>query len=47
VQQSSFLPGPGMQEDAQDFPNTKYNLMDSTDGKQDPNANLKIWKTTY
>jgi hypothetical protein len=41
-----FLPGPGMHEDAQDFP-TKYNQMDSSDGSQDPNAKLKIWGATY
>lgn len=42
-----FFPS-GMSEDAQDRPyNTKYNLMDSTDGKQDPNANLKVWGATY
>lgn len=43
-----FFPGGGMSEDAQDRPyNTKYNLMDSTDGKQDPNANVKVWGATY
>lgn len=42
-----FLPGPGMSEDAQDYPNIKYNLMDSSDGKQDPNAQVKIWGATY
>jgi len=31
----------GMSEDAQDYP-TKYNLMDSPDGSQDPNINAKI-----
>lgn len=42
-----FFPGPGMSEDAQDFPNTKYNMMDSTDGSQDPSANIKVWGATY
>lgn len=43
---SGFFPRPGMHEDAQDFP-TKYNQMDSCDGGQDPNAKVKIWRTTY
>ena len=38
---------PGMSEDAQDFPNTKYNLMDSSDGQNDPTTNIKIWSTKY
>jgi hypothetical protein len=42
-----FNPGPGMQEDSQDRNNTKYNMMDSPDGRRDPNANVKIWGTTY
>jgi len=42
-----FLPGPGMDSDSQDRNNTKYNLMDSSDGKQDPSANVKVWGVTY
>ena len=42
-----FSPGPGMSEDAQDRNNTKYNLMDSTDGQNDPNAHIDIWKTKF
>lgn len=43
-----FFPGSGMSEDAQDRPyNTKYNLMDSSDGKQDPTGNVKVWGATY
>lgn len=42
-----FFPNPGMHEDAQDRTNTKYNLMDSTDGKQDPNAQIRMWGATY
>lgn len=43
-----FFPKPGMSGDAQDRPyNTKYNLMDSPDGRQDPNGNLKVWGATY
>ena len=43
-----FFPGAGMSEDAQDRQsNTKYNLMDSSDGKQDPTANIKVWGATY
>lgn len=42
-----FFPRAGMQEDAQDFPNTKYNMMDSSDGSEDPNANIKVWKAVY
>jgi len=41
-----FTVGPGMQEDAQDM-NSKYNLMDSSDGKQDPNINSVFWKTKF
>lgn len=37
----------GMSEDSQDQYNTKYNLMDSPDGRQDPNGRIKIWGTTY
>jgi hypothetical protein len=42
-----FNPGPGMQEDSQDRYNTKYNMMDSLDGRRDPNANVKAWGATY
>lgn len=42
-----FFPTPGMQEDAQDRINTKYNLLDSSDGSKDPNANIKVWGATY
>lgn len=42
-----FYPKPGMNEDAQDRNNTKYNLMDSSDGRQDPTANIKFWGATY
>jgi hypothetical protein len=42
-----FNPGPGMQEDAQDRNNAKYNMMDSPDGRRDPNANVKLWGATY
>jgi hypothetical protein len=36
-----------MSEDSQDRTNTKYNLMDSPDGRKDPNANIKVWGATY
>lgn len=42
-----FFPNPGMSEDAQDRTNTKYNLMDSSDGRRDPNGDLKVWGATY
>lgn len=42
-----FFPAPGMDEDSQDRHNTKYNMMDSPDGSQDPNAHVKIWGTKY
>jgi len=42
-----FFPKPGMNEDAQDRPSTKYNLMDSPDGMKDPNARIKMWGATY
>ena len=42
-----FYPKPGMNEDAQDRTNTKYNLMDSSDGSKDPTANIKVWGATY
>jgi hypothetical protein len=37
----------GMSEDSQDQHNTKYNLMDSPDGRQDPNGRIKIWGAVY
>lgn len=46
-QRYGFFPTPGMSEDAQDRTNTKYNLMDSPDGSQDPTANVKVWGATY
>lgn len=36
----------GMAEDAQDYP-TKYNMMDSPDGRQNPNAQVNIFGVTY
>ena len=44
-----FLPGPGMTEDSQDTyrTNTKYNLMDSPDGRRDPNGRINVWGCTY
>ena len=36
----------GMSEDAQDYP-TKYNTMDSPDGRRNPNAQLRIFGATY
>jgi len=36
----------GMNEDAQDYP-TKYNLMDSPDGRQNPNSKARIFGVTY
>jgi hypothetical protein len=42
-----FFPGAGMDEDSQDRHNTKYNLMDSPDGRQDPNANVRVWGAVY
>lgn len=40
--------GPGMSGDAQDrYYNTKYNMMDSSDGSQDPTANIKLWGVKY
>jgi hypothetical protein len=42
-----FFPKPGMAEDSQDRNNTKYNLMDSPDGRKDPNAKIKVWGATY
>ena len=35
----------GMDEDAQSFYNTKYNMMDN--GQDDPNANIKVFNTKF
>jgi PBP1b-binding outer membrane lipoprotein LpoB len=35
-----------MSEDAQDYP-TKYNTMDSPDGRKNPNAQVNIFGATY
>jgi len=35
----------GMDEDAQSFYNTKYNMMDN--GQDDPNASIKVFNTKY
>jgi len=35
-----------MCEDAQDYP-TKYNMMDSPDGRRNPNAQINIFGATY
>ena len=37
----------GMDEDAQSFYNTKYNMMDSPDGRRNPNAQINIFGATY
>lgn len=42
-----FYPSPGMSEDAQDRYDTKYNIMDSSDGSKDPNAKVKVWGAVY
>lgn len=42
-----FFPNPGMSEDAQDFYNSKYNLLDSSDGSDDPNASYKIYNKKF
>ena len=36
----------GMREDSQDY-NTKYNMMDSPDGRRNPNAQINIFGATY
>jgi len=36
----------GMREDSQDY-NTKYNMMDSPDGRRNPNAQVRIFGATY
>ena len=35
----------GMREDAQDFYNSKYNMIDN--GYSDPNANVRVFSTKY
>jgi len=35
----------GMDEDAQSFYNSKYNMMDN--GQDDPNANIKVFNTKF
>ena len=35
-----------MSEDAQDYP-TKYNMMDSPDGRRNPNAQVNVFGVTY
>ena len=35
-----------MSEDAQDYP-TKYNMMDSPDGRSNPNAQVNFFKAQY
>jgi hypothetical protein len=42
-----WLYGAGMHEDAQDRNNTKYNLMDSPDGRQDPTAGVNVRGAVY
>jgi len=41
------MPPPGLDADAQDRYNTKYNMMDSSDGSSDPTAEVKIWGAVY
>ena len=42
-----FFPKPGMSEDSQDRTNTKYNMMDNSDGSRDPNAKINVWGAVY
>ena len=42
-----FIPNPSMSEDAQDFYNSKYNLMDSNDGSNDPTASATIFNKKF
>ena len=42
-----FFPAPGMDSDSQDRYNTKYNLLDSSDGSEDPNAQINIFKQKF
>ncbi len=42
-----FFPTPKEQEDSVTWEYNKYNLMDSPDGRQDPNAKVKIWGAIY
>ena len=44
-QKEGWIPN-GMSEDAQDYP-TKYNTMDSPDGRRNPNAQINIFGATY
>ena len=44
-QKEGWMPS-GMSEDAQDYP-TKYNMMDSPDGRRNPNAQVNIFGVTY
>lgn len=44
-QKEGWIPN-GMSEDAQDYP-TKYNMMDSPDGRRNPNAQVNIFGATY
>jgi hypothetical protein len=37
----------GMSDEGQGRNNTKYNLMDSPDGRQDPNGRIHVWGGTY
>ena len=36
-----------MAEDSIDWGYNKYNMMDSPDGSNDPNAKIKIWGAKY
>jgi len=36
-----------MAEDSIDWGYNKYNMMDSPDGSDDPNAKIKIWGAKY
>lgn len=48
---SNVSPGPytknNMAEDSIDWGYNKYNMMDSPDGSDDPNAKIKIWGAKY
>lgn len=48
---SSVKQGPysknNMAEDSIDWGYSKYNLLDSPDGSNDPNARIKIWGAKY
>lgn len=45
--EDGFFPNSGLDEDAQDRSNTKYNLLDSNDGSQDPNINTTVFKQKF